>query len=206
MSHYARSIAVVLSLALMPAAWANGFSSRGGRPSFSNDPGPAVCVIYAVPCVIIPPPCIPQTGSIPVSEQPAAGAPTTPAQRSYATPTAAPPSTTPPPLVEPPPTTKPSVPGERPPAVSESASYFDTYAVAPRSGSRPTGDRCTVGFWNLSDRDITVKVDGQPHTVVRGKSLPLEVGREFVWQVEGRDPQKEQIATGEVALEIVIRR
>jgi len=78
--------------------------------------------------------------------------------------------------------------------------------VAPRGATGPAGARLTAGFWNLTDHDLTIKVDGQSHVVARGKNLPLEVGRQFVWQIEGRDPQREQIATGESAIEIVIRR
>lgn len=106
------------------------------------------------------------------------------------------------PTVEPP--KPPSL--DRPPVVDEGTSYFDTYAVASRSPTRAVGDRFTAGFWNLTDHDISIKVDGQTHALTRGKNLSVDVGKQFVWQVEGRDPQKEQIATGESAIEIVIRR
>jgi hypothetical protein len=63
-----------------------------------------------------------------------------------------------------------------------------------------------VGFWNLTGHELTVKIDGQPHTLAVDKNLQVAVPRHFVWQVEGRDPQTENIAQGECALEIVIRR
>ncbi len=229
MEGYARSITIVLLLGLPLAACGNGFSSRSRSTTISYYPAP-VCFIFVDPCVVAGPSFIrgPQLQQ-PTSDRTRSTVPSAPTRPAYSTPTAAPPSANPPPLTEPQPTPKqspsssdrppplavpppavepPKLPSssDRPPAVSESTSYFDTYAVAPRGAPRPAGDRLTAGFWNLTDHDLTVKVDGQPHVLARGKNLPVDVGRQFVWQVEGRDPQKEQIATGESAIEIVIRR
>jgi len=63
-----------------------------------------------------------------------------------------------------------------------------------------------VGFWNLTDRDLTVKVDGQPHALARGRGLTLTLGRQFVWQVDQRAPTNERIPEDKTTLEIVIRR
>jgi hypothetical protein len=90
--------------------------------------------------------------------------------------------------------------------VSESHSYYDSYVVAQQSGARSNGERCTVGFWNLTDRDVNARINGQARTLPRGKNVPIEVPREFVWQLEGREAQVERIAAGESALTIVIRR
>jgi len=51
-----------------------------------------------------------------------------------------------------------------------------------------------------------LKVDGQSRTVMQGKSLAVDVPRRFTWQIEGRDVNQENIAMGEAALQIVIRR
>jgi hypothetical protein len=120
----------------------------------------------------------------------------------WAQPVAAPPSGGPS-SVEP-----PLAGGSREPkaAVSESPSYYDSYAVAPRRGQTVTGDRCSLNLWNLSNQQLSVKVDGQTKIVARGKNVALEVPREFVWQVEGRAAQTERIAAGEWSLMIVIRR
>jgi hypothetical protein len=125
-----------------------------------------------------------------------------PPARAWAQPTAAPPSKAPlpgePPL---------AVPNPQPKAaVSESHSYYDSYAVARQSGAAAIGGRCTAGFWNLSDRDVKAKINGKTLTLPRGKNVPVEVPREFVWQLEGREPQVERIPAGESALTIVIRR
>jgi hypothetical protein len=90
--------------------------------------------------------------------------------------------------------------------LNESRSYYDAYPVAPRDPPRPIGTRCDVGFWNLTDRDLTLRVDGQAVVLAQGKSLPLNLGREFVWQIEGRDPERQTLRTDESGLEIVIRR
>jgi hypothetical protein len=126
----------------------------------------------------------------------------------YARPIAAPPSPT---AASAPPQTetlpKPALPAGPPkPAVSEVRSYYDTYAVAPDRSSQPLGERCSIEFWNLSSHDLTLKVDGSSRQLKTGQNLLLELGRHFVWQVEGREPQRENIPLGESALEIVIRR
>jgi hypothetical protein len=91
------------------------------------------------------------------------------------------------------------------PAVDDTH-FFDPYPVASRSGTRPVGDRCLVAFWNLTDRDMTLKLAGQHWPLPRGKSLSLELGRKFTWQVDERPPQEGNVAAGDPGLEIVIRR
>jgi hypothetical protein len=91
------------------------------------------------------------------------------------------------------------------PAVSESRTYFDTY-FGGAGAAKPAADRCSVAFWNLSGQDLGLKVDGQSRLLPRGQSVTLTLGRQFVWQVEGREPQKQDVPANEGALEIVIRR
>jgi hypothetical protein len=126
----------------------------------------------------------------------------------YAHPTAAPPSA--PPKVSPsqtPTPPKPAPPSGAPkPAVSEVRSYYDIYPVAPDRSSRPLGERCSIEFWNLTNHDLALKVGGAPHPLKPGQNLLLELPRHFVWQLESREPQRENIPFGESALEIVIRR
>ncbi|MBV9123034.1 MAG: hypothetical protein JO112_06740, partial [Planctomycetes bacterium] len=93
-----------------------------------------------------------------------------------------------------------------PPAVSESNSFFDAYPVVRRESDKPPGDRCQVGFWNLSGQDVTLKVDGQSHLLAQGKNLRLDLGREFVWRVNDREAQSQQVPSAEAALDIIIRR
>ncbi len=122
--------------------------------------------------------------------------------QGWARPTAAPPSSAAlpgePPLAVP-------APGRRA-AVSESQSFYDAYAVAGATGTSANVERGTAIFWNLTDRDLNVKIDGRSHSVRRSQSAAVNVPREFVWQAEGRDAQVERIAAGESAITIVIRR
>jgi hypothetical protein len=76
----------------------------------------------------------------------------------------------------------------------------------PRVSDKATGERCRIDIWNLTGRDIDAVIDGQRQVLRPGKSAPLDVGRRFVWKVDGRDPQSQQVAAGDSALEIVIRR
>jgi hypothetical protein len=49
-------------------------------------------------------------------------------------------------------------------------------------------------------------VGNQSQTLAQGKNVHFDVGRQFSWQVAGRDTQTENVAMGEPGLEIVIRR
>jgi hypothetical protein len=122
---------------------------------------------------------------------------------TYAQPTAAPPSEGPI-STERPGASAAKKPGG--PTVSENLGYYDSYALAPDKRGTASSDRGTLVLWNLTDHEVTLRVEGQAHSLAAGKSLTLAVGRRFVWQLEGRDPQTETIATGEVGMEIVIRR
>ena len=130
---------------------------------------------------------------------PSAQGPT--ASRGLAAPTAAPPSDSPavslPAL---------SVTPRGRPVVTESNSYYDSYTVAPDRNSNPLGDRASITFWNLSSRDMTLKAGGRTRRLNKGQRIVLDMPRQFIWQVEARDPQQERVPLGESALEIVIRR
>jgi hypothetical protein len=87
------------------------------------------------------------------------------------------------------------------------ATYFDSYAVARLAGGKSGGgERYAVGFWNLSQRSLTLKAGGQARVLSAGQSVTMELNREFTWQVEGREIQTARVADGDAGLEIVIRR
>src|SRR5207248_1397280 len=97
----------------------------------------------------------------------------------------------------------PPAPGQ--PGVRE-ARYYDTYAVARSTSSKALDGHCSVGFWNLTNRDISVKVAGSSHALPSRKNLTLDVERQFAWQVEGRNAETVQVPDSESGLEIVIRQ
>jgi hypothetical protein len=66
-------------------------------------------------------------------------------------------------------------------------------------------DRCRVGFWNLSGRDVTLVIDGKSRTLAKDRSLTLDLERQFSWQVEGRPQHVERVREGQTTLEFVIR-
>jgi hypothetical protein len=179
MSAKARATAVLLVLILPLTASAFGFRSRPETTTYySYYPAPVVWVA-AYPVY-----CVPVVVAVPA-----------PPPRVYAAPTAAPPLANPPPA---PP---------MPPAVGEQrTSYYDAYAVAGREGQPVDGERCSVGFWNSTDRDLVLRVAGQVRALPRGRGVTLVLPRDFVWQLDSRDPQVERVQAKESAVEIVIRR
>jgi hypothetical protein len=170
----------------LPAS-AHGFGwGRASSMSYYCYPTP-VCWD---PCAIYVPPCPPGTLVTPGAPIPTQGA----APGPLAPPTAAPPSA------------GPLTPGKGQPEVSESRSFYESFSVRSQSTDKPATDRCAAGFWNLTGRDVTVSVEGQAHPVPRGKSLKLQVGRQFVWRVEGHEPQSEIVPKENSGVEIVLRR
>jgi len=74
-------------------------------------------------------------------------------------------------------------------------------AVAPPLGK----ERCKVGFWNVSGRDIDLVVAGKTHTLQKDRALTLEVDRQFSWQVAGRAAAQERVPEEKAFHEIVLR-
>lgn len=180
---------LALGLAVgLPVADAHGLRSQ---------PRATTAYYYpAAPVYYCPP------GTVPVATYPTSVPPPPPPAtsipRPLAAPIAAPPSSTPPPPLAPAPRAGPRV--------SESRSYYDTYAVAPRASEVSPSGRCTIRFWNLSGQDLTLTVDQATQVLPNGKRVSLDLDRRFRWQVAGRQPEQESVAAGESALEIVIRR
>ncbi len=118
----------------------------------------------------------------------------------YAIPRPAPPSDTPvvPERLRP----KPS----RPPRVTESP-YPSDEKSRPRNASRKSRrDRCRIGFWNVSNRDLTVQVNGRARRLARGRGMTLRLKRQFVWRIVGSTPHEESVPADKATMEIVIRR
>jgi hypothetical protein len=199
MSGLARGAAVAVIISLPLVARGHGFGLLRPRTTVAYYcPAP---VQYVPVLVCITPP-------LPVY----AWAPPSAPGSTYAKPTPAPPSAGPstaePPLAEPPAPAKPTpAPPGRSSGFGESTSFYDAYSVAPQGRGRSAGDRCKVDFWNLTDRDLVLRIDGGPSQILpRGRSLPAATGRQFTWQVEGRETQTRRVDDGESALQIVIRR
>lgn len=188
----AASIVFLLGMAV-PASAHFGFLIRP-RPITAYYLAVPVVPVWVTPAVV----CMP----VPVENAP---------PRPYAQPQPAPSSSAKePPLAEPGKPTLPSNPTPSPEqkqSQNRQSSYFDAYAVAPSAARAPaTSNRCSVSFWNLSGRELILKVGERRVTLDSGRSSTLNLDRQFTWQIEGRDPQNGRIAATDSALEIVIRR
>lgn len=215
MRESSRPLAVLSMLVLAAPVWAFGGWFR-----------PRVSYYYAVPVVVTPAPVVPDPCAMPPLSAPILTPPAPPSSTvvpapGWARPSPAPPSRpAPQPQVEElrqaPPAALPAPPPPLPtppaagPVPSNSLSPMVTESRYPpstgvRAVRRPT-DRCSVAFWNLTARPLSLRIDGRGQVVPPGKSVTLELNRQFVWQVEGREPQVERIPVPEVALDVVIRR
>lgn len=184
MSVWLRLAAFGLLLLSPLAAEANWLRNRNASTTTTYYYTPAVVYVPVVPVFVALP--------IPICPPPTAAASPAPAPRIYATPTPAP-SAAPP-------------GGQPPPGVGESRSFYDAYGVAVREESTRTPEHVTIGFWNHSGKDMVLKVDGQPRTLARGQSVLLTLPRQFVWQIDERQPQNETVPAGQAGVDVVIRR
>ena len=66
-------------------------------------------------------------------------------------------------------------------------------------------DRCRVGFWNLSGREVTLMIEGKSWTLAKDRAVTLDLERQFSWQIEGRSQHAERVSDGQASHEIVIR-
>lgn len=163
---------------LLSGQWADAF---GWRSSHTVSYYP---VFYTYPVVYSYPAC-----PVPVVAAPVMMAPTTP----YAVPRAAPPS---PRESSEPPTSSSK---KQAPTINEMRSNSGT------SKYPPVDDRCRVGFWNVSGRDVTIKVNGESRQLPRNRAVTLELPRDFVWQLEDREARREQVPNGQTTFEIILR-
>lgn len=182
-------LAAVALLLLSPLiAEANWLRNRNAANTTTYYYAPAVVYVPVVtptlPVFVAPP--------IAYCPPPVAASSPAPAPRIYATPTPAPPAAPP--------------GGQPPPGVGEARSFYDAYAVAVREESSRIPERTTIGFWNHSSKDVVLKVDGQPRALKRGQSVVLSLPRQFVWQIDERQPRDEMVPAGQAGVDIVIRR
>ncbi len=159
----------------------SGYSSSYAYPTYYYFVAPSSC------CVVQPA----------MAASPITGVRPGPASSPLAQPKSAPPSQT-----KEPPVSKKSV---GPPTVIESKSMsFSDKATAGVEGADDNAV-CRVGFWNITDRDVKLTVNGKAYTVSRNRNVTLPVGRTFAWQVEGGEPHTESVPQEELSHEIVIR-
>jgi hypothetical protein len=86
------------------------------------------------------------------------------------------------------------------PVITESRSQKGAYA----SGS--SRERCKVGFWNLTGRDITLKVDGQERLLPRNRAITLTLARSFAWQIDQGETVTERVPDDQPFHEVLLRQ
>lgn len=67
------------------------------------------------------------------------------------------------------------------------------------------GPRVKVGFWNLTGRDVVVKIDGQPRRLEKDQGMTLQLNRVFAWQVDEREAKIENVPGEKSDYEIFLR-
>ncbi len=181
------SMVVLLVLGTVPARGNGWLFRRSVGPTEVRYsyylPGPVVWVPVAQPLAL--PVLVPPVVSLPaVTNVP------------MAVPSPAPPSAVPD-LPAPPPGTS---------ALKQGTPYYDLYSGATRPGTPLPSGRCSVAFWNLTGRALTLRIGGQERTLPPGRSLTLELPREFAWNVVGREAEAAHIPSAHTTAEILIRR
>ncbi|MFO0850065.1 MAG: hypothetical protein U0871_16145 [Gemmataceae bacterium] len=82
---------------------------------------------------------------------------------------------------------------------------FDMYPVDGPAPASPTAQR-TVGFFNQSNRDVKLTVEGQSVTLPRGHQVSAVVPGGFKWKLDGGPEQKTDVPTAAPGLDVVIRQ
>jgi hypothetical protein len=192
MSYTRRAAALAVLCLFLSGPEAHGMGWRLFRGSSYSHP----VYLYRAPTVTYYTPA-PVYVASPVVCQPVAVV-TPPRPLVYAVPTPAPPSQT----VEPPMKTAP----RGAPKITESRSSVVSEVSLNDSLEVGIADRCRVGFWNASDRDLRLSIDGQVHILPRNRSITLTLGRRFTWSIDARPARTETVPDDGSTHEVVIRQ
>lgn len=182
----ASQILTIAATAAHACPWRIG-AGEGSRPTPA--PGWYYCVPAPMPYAIVPSP-VPQK---------------MPKVKSLAEPTPAPPSASPAPgsptpVPRSPTTAEPPTIQKRAPIVFEARSGARTAQAA--EGSE---DRCKVGFWNITGQDVTLTIDGKSRMLAKDRAVTIDLGRDFTWQITGREPRRERVPQETNVLEVILR-
>jgi hypothetical protein len=189
-----RAIALTGILLCPAAAKAHWFRARRAAYRSYYYPVPVYRSFYYYPVYSVPVSSVP-VYSVPVWVPP----PVVRMESPLAVPTAAPPSGSPIIPRRPLPSTK------EPPRIRESSSSKRSSSYYETSEDGQSG-RVTVGFFNRSQRDLRLNINGRTRRLAPGESLKLRLPRKFVWQRVGSDPQVERVPADKSTLDLVFRR
>ncbi len=94
-------------------------------------------------------------------------------------------------------------PSKKAPKIRESASFYQQTKLNEISAENNT---CQVGFWNISNRDVVLKVGGRTYDLEKNRSLTIDLPREFSWQIGSAGRNQEFVPEDRNSYEIVIRQ
>lgn len=75
-----------------------------------------------------------------------------------------------------------------------------------RTAATASGERCKVGFWNISENDVDLTVAGKTHKLAKGRAITLELDRQFSWSIGDQPVAQERVAEGKEFHEIILRK
>jgi hypothetical protein len=99
------------------------------------------------------------------------------------------------------PTPAPPSPTKEPPIGGTDPRMPKIIARTPESAK----ERCRVGFWNLSGRDMSVTIEGKAWSLAKNQVLTFDMERQFTWQIAGKTPQMQRVPEGLASFEVLIR-
>ncbi len=107
----------------------------------------------------------------------------------------------------PPPIKQPPVAEPAPiPRVNDTNKPFDVIVVATAEGAKPAGDRVAIGFFNHSNRDVTLEIDQRTIKLNSRHYVQLKLPREFTWREKDGPMQITKTPENADGVEIVFRR
>ena len=93
-----------------------------------------------------------------------------------------------------------------PPRLNDTNKPYDVIVVAPPNGAAPTTGDVAVGFFNHSERDLVLEINGQPTKLGSRRYLQLKLPREFDWREKDGSAQTTKVPADADGVEIVFRR
>jgi hypothetical protein len=92
------------------------------------------------------------------------------------------------------------------PRLNDTNKSFDIIMVAATEGAAPTDGRIGVGFFNHSDRDVTLEVNKRTIKLGSRHYLQLKLPRDFDWREKEGPVQTTNVPSDSEGVEIVFRR
>jgi hypothetical protein len=115
-----------------------------------------------------------------------------------------------PPLAQPvpaPPSRSVEPPLAVPPRVKESSqSFFQTYTARRADPGNSGLPMKQVGFWNTTQRSVTLRVNGDTFVLAPGRALTLNLPAQFAWQYDQGPARSESVPADRTSFEVVIRQ